>query len=56
MDIVADEFVRHAAAEPAVAAVLVETQQMIAIARGFAHPQFTDRTAVGERFLHSKGS
>ena len=33
-----------------------EPQEVIAVARGFADPQFADRAAVGERFLHSKGS
>ena len=52
-DVVADELVRHAAAEPAVAAVAVETQQMVAVAVGFADPQLADHAAVGEGFLHS---
>ena len=52
-DVVADEFVRHAAAEPAVAAVGVEPQQVVAVLLGFAHPELADDAAVGEGFLHS---
>jgi hypothetical protein len=37
-------------------AVLVEAEQMVAVARGFADPQFADYAGVGERILHSKGS
>ena len=55
-DVVADELVGNAATEPAMPAVLVEAQQMVAVARGFADPQFADHAVVGERFLHSKGS
>ena len=44
--------VGHAAAEPAVPAAAVEPQQMVAIAVGFADPQFADQAAVGERILH----
>jgi hypothetical protein len=35
---------------------LVEAQQVIAVAGSFTDPQFADHAAVGERFLHSKGS
>ena len=56
VDVVVDEFIGNAAAEPAVTAVLVKPQQVIAVVGGFANPQFADHAAVGERFLHSKGS
>jgi hypothetical protein len=39
-----------------VAAFPVEPQQMFAVTCGFADPQFADYAAIGERFLHSKGS
>ena len=54
--VIADKLVGHATAEPAVAAVAVKAEQMVAIACCLADPQFSDDTAVGERFLHSKGS
>jgi hypothetical protein len=49
VDEVADIRVRHAAAEPAVAAFGVESQQVVAIFIGFADPQLADQAAVGKR-------
>ena len=54
VDVVADELIRHAAAEPAVPAFAVEAQQMVAVVVGFADPQFADEAAIGERFLHRR--
>src|SRR5262245_38078013 len=50
--VVVDEHVRHAATEPAVPAVAIKPQQMVAVAVGFADPQLTDQAAVGECVLH----
>src|SRR6185437_3415178 len=47
-----DEFVRHRAGKPPVAAVAVEAQQVIAIDISFADPQFADGAAVGQRLVH----
>ena len=45
--IFADELVGHAAAEPAVAAIRIEAQHMIAVFCRFTDPQFADHAAFG---------
>ncbi len=53
IDVIADEVVGYAAAEPAAPAVAVEPQQVVAVFVGFADPQFADHAAFGKNFLHS---
>jgi hypothetical protein len=50
-----DELVGYAAAEPAVPALRIETQYMLAVFFGFADPQFADHGAFRKDFLHSTG-
>ena len=56
VDVFADEIVGHAAAEPAVAACRIESQQMFAIVFRFADPQFADHAAFGKNVLHFRVS
>ena len=53
--VIFDELVGHAAAEPAVPALRIETQDMLAVFVGLADPQFADHGAFRKDFLHSTG-
>ena len=55
IDVIANEIVGYAAAEPIVPARGIEPQQMVAVFIGFADPQFADYTAFGKNVLHSEG-
>ena len=55
-DVILDELIRHRAAEAVAAALLIETQQMVAIRTGAVDPQFADHAAVDQMVVHQTGS
>jgi len=55
INVIANEIVRHAACEPAMPTVRIETQHMVAVFCRFSNPQFADHAAFGKNILHSKG-
>src|SRR6187399_3286427 len=50
-DVVADELVGYPAAKPAVPAVAVETEEVVAVDIGFGDPELADQ-AVDKEILH----